>query len=256
MALLDVRDVSVRFGGIVALDDLSFSIERGRDLRADRPERRRQDDAVQRRLADLRAARAAASTSTADDLLDVAGPRHRRARRRPHVPEPRAVPPPDRARERDGRRAQPHARSTSLTAPFRIGVRREERRLTQDAMDILGDLGLAQHALRPAAGLPYGTLKRIELARAMAAQPTLLLLDEPASGLTHAEVDELGDDDPRPPRPLPAHRAARRAPHAAGDGHLRQGRRARLRPQDRRGHAGRGAERPEGDRGLPREHAA
>ena len=80
-----------------------------------------------------------------------------------------------------------------LTAPFRIGVRREERRLTQEAMDILGDLGLAQHALRPAEGLPYGTLKRIELARAMAAQPTLLLLDEPASGLTHAEVDELGE---------------------------------------------------------------
>jgi branched-chain amino acid transport system ATP-binding protein len=47
--------------------------------------------------------------------------------------------------------------------------------------------------LRPAAGLPYGTLKRIELARAMAAQPTLLLLDEPASGLTHSEVDELGN---------------------------------------------------------------
>ena len=88
------------------------------------------------------------------------------------------------------------AHSTSkvnfASAPFRIGVRREERRLTQDAMDILGALGLAQHALRPAAGLPYGTLKRIELARAMAAQPRLLLLDEPASGLTHAEVDELG----------------------------------------------------------------
>ena len=59
-------------------------------------------------------------------------------------------------------------------------------------MDILGELGLAQHALRPAAGLPYGTLKRIELARAMAANPRLLLLDEPASGLTHAEVEDLG----------------------------------------------------------------
>ena len=41
-----------------------------------------------------------------------------------------------------------------LSAPFRIGVRREERRLTEEAMDILGELGLAASALRPAAGLP------------------------------------------------------------------------------------------------------
>jgi branched-chain amino acid transport system ATP-binding protein len=79
-----------------------------------------------------------------------------------------------------------------FTAPFRIGVSREENRVTQDAMNILGYLGLATMALRPAAGLPFGTLKRIELARAMAAKPRLLLLDEPASGLAHGEVDELG----------------------------------------------------------------
>ena len=79
------------------------------------------------------------------------------------------------------------------SAPFRFGVRREEKRLTQEAMNILAYLGLANMALRPAIGLPFGTLKRIELARAMAAKPRLLLLDEPASGLTHAEVDELGE---------------------------------------------------------------
>ena len=55
------------------------------------------------------------------------------------------------------------------------------------------ELGLARYALHPATGLPYGTLKRIEIARAMAATPRLLLLDEPASGLTHHEVDELAD---------------------------------------------------------------
>ena len=45
----------------------------------------------------------------------------------------------------------------------------------------------------PAAGLPFGTLKRLEIARALAARPKFLLMDEPAAGLTHGEVDELGD---------------------------------------------------------------
>jgi branched-chain amino acid transport system ATP-binding protein len=45
---------------------------------------------------------------------------------------------------------------------------------------------------RPAAGLPFGTLKRIELARALVSRPRLLLLDEPAGGLNHEEVAELG----------------------------------------------------------------
>ena len=53
---------------------------------------------------------------------------------------------------------------------------------------------LAHLADRPARGLPYGTLKRIEIARALAARPKLLMLDEPAAGLTHSEVDELGEE--------------------------------------------------------------
>jgi branched-chain amino acid transport system ATP-binding protein len=60
-------------------------------------------------------------------------------------------------------------------------------------MVILDSLGLARLAPAPAAGLPFGTLKRIELARALASRPRLLLLDEPAGGLNHEEVGELGD---------------------------------------------------------------
>jgi branched-chain amino acid transport system ATP-binding protein len=70
-------------------------------------------------------------------------------------------------------------------------VRREERALRRRADEVLERLGLAHLAARPAAGLPYGTLKRVELARALGAVPRLLLLDEPASGLSHGEVDEL-----------------------------------------------------------------
>jgi len=66
-----------------------------------------------------------------------------------------------------------------------------EREQKRHALETLADVGIAEHAERPAAGLPYGTLKRVELARALASRPRLLLLDEPAGGLNHEEVDEL-----------------------------------------------------------------
>jgi branched-chain amino acid transport system ATP-binding protein len=66
-----------------------------------------------------------------------------------------------------------------------------EREQQRHALETLADVGIAEHAERVAAGLPYGTLKRVELARALASKPRLLLLDEPAGGLNHEEVDEL-----------------------------------------------------------------
>ena len=60
------------------------------------------------------------------------------------------------------------------------------------ADELIDYVGLSSLAQRPAAELPYGTRKRVELARALAAGPRLLLLDEPAGGLNHEEVEELG----------------------------------------------------------------
>jgi branched-chain amino acid transport system ATP-binding protein len=62
-----------------------------------------------------------------------------------------------------------------------------------EAHATLDSLGLSGVADRPATGMPFATLKRIELARALAARPRLLLLDEPAGGLNHEEVSELGE---------------------------------------------------------------
>ena len=64
--------------------------------------------------------------------------------------------------------------------------------MREAALEMLAFLDLEAVAHHPAAGLPFGTLKRVELARALAGRPTLLLVDEPAGGLNHEEVAALG----------------------------------------------------------------
>lgn len=87
-----------------------------------------------------------------------------------------------------------HCRSSSgfLSNALRLPhVRREEDDLSARAAQAIEMLDLGAVAQTPVADLPFGTQKRVELARALMSQPKLLLLDEPAGGLNHEEVDGL-----------------------------------------------------------------
>jgi len=86
----------------------------------------------------------------------------------------------------------PHLRSSIFGAilPF-FGYAREERAMRKEGMELLARVGLERWANEPAGSLPYGLQRRLEIARALATRPKLLLLDEPAAGMNPAEAAEL-----------------------------------------------------------------
>jgi branched-chain amino acid transport system ATP-binding protein len=177
MALLTVDGVRVEFGGIVALADLSFTIDPDQICALIGPNGAGKTTLFNC-LSRLYEVQEGSIDFDGHNLLALA----------PHRIAKLGI----------SRTFQNLALFPALTVAQNVMVGAHSRRGSSharraDALELLTRLGIADLADRPAAGLPYGTLKRIEIARALAARPRLLLLDEPAAGLTHSEVDELAD---------------------------------------------------------------
>ncbi len=191
MPLLQVEDVSVRFGGIVALDGLSFDIDEGSICGLIGP-----NGAGKTTMFNV-VSRIYQPTNgrvifRGKDLLDV--PAHGIARLGiARTFQNLALFPTMSLLENVMVGAHATGRVGFARGIFRLGAARENREIRERAGQLLVQLGLGPLMFRPAMGLPFGTLKRLEIARALAARPTFLLMDEPASGLTHGEVDELGE---------------------------------------------------------------
>jgi branched-chain amino acid transport system ATP-binding protein len=191
LALLDVTNVGVRFGGVVALDELTFSVEQGTICALIGPNGAGKTTLfnVLSRLYQPTTGRV---TFDGVELLDV--PAHRIA----HLGLARtfqnvALFPALTVLENVLTGAHDHGSVGFGRAMFRLGAAREEQAQRRRGIELLERLDLGHLGHRPVAGLPFGTLKRIELARSLAAEPRLLMLDEPANGLTHGEVDDLGE---------------------------------------------------------------
>jgi branched-chain amino acid transport system ATP-binding protein len=189
--LLDVRDIALRFGGIIALDGVSFTIDSGQILGLIGP-----NGAGKTTL--FNCVSRLYTPNRGDILFEgrsmLSRPAHRiaeigiaRTFQNLALFGPQTV--------IDNVRIGAHARNRSdfVSDTFHLPwVRRQEAALTDMVWSILKLLDLQDVALRPADGLPLGTRKRVELARALAAEPKLVLLDEPAGGLNHSDVGELG----------------------------------------------------------------
>jgi branched-chain amino acid transport system ATP-binding protein len=177
VALLSVEGITRRFGGIVALDDVTLSVDKGEIAGLIGPNGAGKTTAfnVITRLYEPDAGRVVFDGA---DLLGIAPykvVRHGVARTFQNVELFRGM------SVLENVLVGAHSRT-------RVGGEKEMR---GEAMTSLEELGLGGIARLPVAGLPFGTQKRVELARALVSKPKLLLLDEPAGGLNHEEVEEL-----------------------------------------------------------------
>jgi branched-chain amino acid transport system ATP-binding protein len=171
VALLDVEKVTRRFGGIVALDEVSLSVDEGQIHGLIGPNGAGKTTAFNV-ITRLYAPNEGTVRYRGDDLLKVP----------PHRIVGLGI----------ARTFQNLELCAHMSVLDNVLVGGHARKATAaEALEALDYLGLTGHAGQPAAGLSFGTMKRIELARALAARPKLLLLDEPAGGLNHEEVAEL-----------------------------------------------------------------
>jgi branched-chain amino acid transport system ATP-binding protein len=190
--LLSVEDVHVRFGGVTALAGPSFGVEPGQVCGLIGPNGAGKTT-IFNCISRLYTPHRGRIEFDGDDLL----------RRHPHeiarlgiarTFQNLGLVPSLTVRENVILGADHRGRANFLTAALSLpSVRREERELKTEADEILERLDLAPVADRVAGSLPFGALKRVELARALCGRPRLVLLDEPASGLSHEEVDRLAD---------------------------------------------------------------
>jgi branched-chain amino acid transport system ATP-binding protein len=189
-ALLSVRNVSVRFGGIVALDGVSFDVAPGL-------------------IAGLIGPNGAGKTTLFNCLSRLYVPNEGdiRFEGRSILRQPRHAIPKigigrtfqnvalfDRMSVLDNVKVGCHSATSTgfISNALRLpGAQPEERHITERALELIAFMDLKPFTQVPAGGLPFPVRKRVELARALAGNPKLLLLDEPAAGLNHDEVDVL-----------------------------------------------------------------
>lgn len=190
--ILEVHDVSVVFGGIVALNGVSFNMHKGQILGLIGP-----NGAGKTTLFNClsRLYQPSKGTIKMNGESILTRPPHRIAEIGIGRTFQNVALFPN-LTVRDNARIGTHAHTNSDFASdaLKLGwVRRGEDAINKRVNEILDYLDLTSVADVVVSGLPFGTQKRVELARALAAQPKILLLDEPAGGLNHEEVHVLGD---------------------------------------------------------------
>jgi branched-chain amino acid transport system ATP-binding protein len=188
--ILSVRDLTVRFGGIVALDGVSFQVAAGQIVGLIGP-----NGAGKTTLFNC----LSRLYTPERGLLEFEGRSLQKAaaHRIPALGISRtfqnlALFPSLTVLQNVMVGVHCRSRGNFVASALRLpSVRGEEAEIQARARELVAFFGLEGVADQRAAGLPFGTLKRVEFARALAGQPRLLLLDEPAAGLNHEEVGAL-----------------------------------------------------------------